>query len=411
MSANEFNEKYNKPPIWSPNSILLVSIIFSFIIGGIMNIISYKRLGYVQKAKKRLLFLILATIGIFVLSIFINMQSIIYGINMALVFFYYNDQKNLFENHIKLGGKKASVLIPLLVSILCIAIFVGGLYWADSSMNEDFELGFNIPYFSYVYKTHPDLYEAIRKNDKFKGKFTLDFTQFFDTSYGEESKNFAYNTKVQGSLNGKDLRIIFSFYDITEEYFKGYRGRSGKYYKSGNRLYEDAPYEEVYIDDQWIMVRTGKDNPWTTTSIIGENINKSYVYAYSSFKGHRMFSLNEIIRASKDDFNGLDKFKILKKENSNLNGTKVTEYKIVLYGKEVSKFFNPINDRISVPEPINNVTCILYLYVNSKNEIVKEKTRCVFGRYVTGVSYEINYSNIDEYFPIENPKVNVGEDI
>ncbi|PAB58116.1 hypothetical protein [Anaeromicrobium sediminis] len=390
MSGNESYEKYNKPPIWSSKDIFLMGIIFSFITGGIMNIISYKRLGYVHKAKKRLSFLVLVIVGIFILSMVVNNNSTLMGINVATTVIYQNDQKKLFENHIKQSGKKASTLIPILVSTSCMFIIFGGLYWGENLMDESDS--------SYVYENYPELYEAIKKNDKFKGEFTLDFTQSFKGSYGKDRHYYAYNIKAQGVLDGESLRVISSYDNISKGYFRRFWKLGGNWQKRvAHNLYEDVPYKEVYVNDQRILKREGKDKPWTSTSLTNDNIDKSHIYDYNSFKGYRVFSLDKLIRASNEDVSSLESFKI---EKVYSNGSKGTKYHIKFYTKGASMFLNPINDRVNNFQNTKGAQCDLFLYFNSEDKLVGESVVFSFNDYTCSVFYDIYYSHIGESFTI-----------
>ncbi|PAB58717.1 hypothetical protein [Anaeromicrobium sediminis] len=367
MFENEFNEKYNKPAIWSPKSIFWISVFFSFIAGGIMYIINYKRLGYTHKVKTQTFYIVLAIIGIIVASTFIEMNLISWGINLVIANFYKDDQKELFENHIKLGGKKASVRIPLIVYILCTGVYWGLIYWADILENED--LGFTPPTSSYIYENHPELYKAIIKNENFKGEFTVDYVQRPKDSY-------ANHIHAEGLINGKELRVVSSYENV----------------------YEYIPYKEVYINGQILMRKEGKDKPWISNQLSEDNRDK--LYEYNSFKGYRIISLNKLIRASKEDISKLEKVKIPKTGEIKRD---LTMYEITFRENETFTFANPINDRVNYLENGDNTEFDLTLLINSQDEIVWE-----YGGFLNNIGYEnceIDYDHIGEDISIERPEI------
>lgn len=124
--STEINKTYDfsyvKKGLWNPTSFIIISLLFSFLPAVIMYSINYGRLG---QAKKRTFYLISGFI-LFILMVFVSMffnasilKAVTYSINVALGMYMRNDQRNMYDNYINAGGKKASLVLPV---ILCIAL-------------------------------------------------------------------------------------------------------------------------------------------------------------------------------------------------------------------------------------------------------------------------------------------------
>lgn len=117
----------NHRAVWNPKAIKLISIFCSLVPGCVLFSMNYARLEHPEK-KKRILTVIGVTLLYFILvaitpSIkFINYLFI--AVSVVISIYVANDQNKLYENHIQNGGKKASITIPLILSIFFVLIFL-----------------------------------------------------------------------------------------------------------------------------------------------------------------------------------------------------------------------------------------------------------------------------------------------
>lgn len=130
------NQNTSKP-IWSPLAVGLFCFFFTFLAAGLMNAISYGRLGYTDKLKKRLLILIPGFI-IFIILAFVTPDGwspLFTAFHLGTILYFRHDQKKLYDDHIANGGQKAGIGIPLLITvpvalIVVISFFVVALLGA-----------------------------------------------------------------------------------------------------------------------------------------------------------------------------------------------------------------------------------------------------------------------------------------
>ena len=117
---------------WSPRTIEYIGFFCSFLPAGIMYALNYARLGHPEKKLPRLWLVILGFVGLLVLLSFIHNESLGkllgIGVNTAVSLFFYHDQKAAFEQHLARGGNRASIRLPVVLSI----IFAGILFLVSS---------------------------------------------------------------------------------------------------------------------------------------------------------------------------------------------------------------------------------------------------------------------------------------
>lgn len=111
---------------WSPNVIALITILLSMLPGGILHALNYARLGYPQKKKMALISnVLMATFFIF-LSLHTELPRLLsLVINLAYAGYFYKSQDSLFDKHMKKGGKKGSLIGPVIFSAVTAALLVG----------------------------------------------------------------------------------------------------------------------------------------------------------------------------------------------------------------------------------------------------------------------------------------------
>lgn len=112
--------------IWSPLAITLFCLFFSFLAAGIMNAISYGRIGDMAKKSKRLLLVI----GIFIVFIILALvlpdgtSPLFTGFHVATILYFRFDQKKIYDEHVANGGKKAGIWIPLVIAIASFIVLI-----------------------------------------------------------------------------------------------------------------------------------------------------------------------------------------------------------------------------------------------------------------------------------------------
>lgn len=121
-------EYTNKKVVWSPRAIKYIAIFCTLIPGLVLFSMNYARLEHPKK-KTRILALIGITSLFFLVAILTPANPIINYLflvaNIGIAIYFSNDQKVMFENHLQKGGKKASIVIPLVLSIIfCVCILV-----------------------------------------------------------------------------------------------------------------------------------------------------------------------------------------------------------------------------------------------------------------------------------------------
>lgn len=117
---------------WSPRAIEYIGFFCSFLPAGIMYALNSARLGHPEKKLPRLWLVILGFVGLLILLAFIPNERLGkllgIGVNAAISLFFYHDQKAAFEQYLARGGNRASVRLPVVLSIL----FAGMLFLISS---------------------------------------------------------------------------------------------------------------------------------------------------------------------------------------------------------------------------------------------------------------------------------------
>lgn len=119
--------------LWNPKGFLILSILFSFLPAAILYSLNYGRLGFSKKKNISLLISIIAFAIMISMALLINLnilKGIFYGLNIGAAVYMRQDQSKLFENHVLNGGRKASYLVPVLVSTVITAIFLVLMFYS-----------------------------------------------------------------------------------------------------------------------------------------------------------------------------------------------------------------------------------------------------------------------------------------
>jgi len=108
--------------LWNPVSFIIISPIFSFLPAAILYSLNWGRLGYIKKRNYFLFGSIAAFIVLCAAAYFISdtlALGVCTGINVAAGVYMTRTQTQAYKTHLESGGKKASLLLTL---ILCIGI-------------------------------------------------------------------------------------------------------------------------------------------------------------------------------------------------------------------------------------------------------------------------------------------------
>lgn len=114
--------KISPKGIWSPMQVSILCFFFGFIVGGIMNAISYGRIGNTAKRLRRF---ILVVVGFIILARLRwiapdNLHNLFVLFNLITVILFYFDQKKLYIKFITHGGQRADIGSPLVIIIVVI---------------------------------------------------------------------------------------------------------------------------------------------------------------------------------------------------------------------------------------------------------------------------------------------------
>ena len=117
---------------WSPTGIALVTLVLSPVAGAVLHALNYSRLGWPQRWRLAL-FSNLITPLVFVL---VGMRtSGGAGSNLVIPLFlaayFYKTQAPLFERHRAAGGSKASLVLPVILVVVAVAILGVILFLGD----------------------------------------------------------------------------------------------------------------------------------------------------------------------------------------------------------------------------------------------------------------------------------------
>jgi len=123
-----------RPP-WSPTGIALVTLLLSPIPGGILHALNYERLGVPARKRLALFSNLIAGVALFVVpstgsAIFLPRS----GVALLFAAYFYKSQERLFQAHLSLGGRKASLLLPVCLTILTVVILVAFFFAAGLLM-------------------------------------------------------------------------------------------------------------------------------------------------------------------------------------------------------------------------------------------------------------------------------------
>jgi hypothetical protein len=150
LNVSSFEVTSDKP-LWNPKSFIIISALFSFLPAGIMYSINCKRLGFKQKGNKVIVFSILGFIATLIVFSFLpgNFGKYVgMGINGAIGAQLMREQLPMFNEHISRGGKKASLVMPIIMGIVLTGIILVPLIYASNIPESNLAFGDDEIYFT-----------------------------------------------------------------------------------------------------------------------------------------------------------------------------------------------------------------------------------------------------------------------
>lgn len=125
MEINQV-ETPNQKGIWSPLAVGLFCFFFSFLAAGIMNAISYGRIGESSKKQKRLLLVIGAFIVFMIIAVVTpdGTRPLFTAFHIGTILYFRHDQQKIYDKHVAAGGKKAGIGLPLGIALACSLVFI-----------------------------------------------------------------------------------------------------------------------------------------------------------------------------------------------------------------------------------------------------------------------------------------------
>lgn len=113
---------------WSPTGIAVVSLLLSPLPGGVLHALNYARLGHPER-KRLVLFsnLITGTAVLFIPALLPGTFSRPAAAFLIAAYFY-KSQEQLFQAYCSQGSPKASLLKPVVLSVVLILVLVFILY-------------------------------------------------------------------------------------------------------------------------------------------------------------------------------------------------------------------------------------------------------------------------------------------
>jgi hypothetical protein len=129
----EINAKPTKK-LWNPKSFIIFSALFSFLPAGIMYSLNYGRSGNQRKKWTFLISTIIGFIALSTLALIIPstiFKSLGFGINIGIGVYLMNTQTPMYQEHIQNGGKRASYLLPIIITILIFVVLIATLMYSQ----------------------------------------------------------------------------------------------------------------------------------------------------------------------------------------------------------------------------------------------------------------------------------------
>ncbi len=114
---------------WSPTGIALVSLLFSPLPGGILHALNYSRLGTPGRRRLALFSNLIAGTVLFFPPL---TPAIRISASLFAAAYFYKTQEHLFLAHRSSGGRKASLAVPVVLTLVVAVILLVGLLLAGA---------------------------------------------------------------------------------------------------------------------------------------------------------------------------------------------------------------------------------------------------------------------------------------
>jgi tetratricopeptide (TPR) repeat protein len=154
INSRTIEENPSPKSLWSPIAIGWISLLFTPIPAVIMAALNFGRSGQLQKQKLWLFYALVSAL-IYCLASFRmaitsddlighrSTRALLLVVGITIAWALYHSQQYLFERHIQQGGKKSSVLVPVLGSLLGLGVTSGvsycGTLLLETQINREFE--------------------------------------------------------------------------------------------------------------------------------------------------------------------------------------------------------------------------------------------------------------------------------
>ncbi len=108
-----------KKALWSPIAILILSVVFTPLVSTILYILNWHRSEDYSRRNLGMVAYIAVLMGVLAAVFWLpnGLQPAILIINIGLGAYMYQTQKQLYQEHIKTGGKSANLIVPAVLSI------------------------------------------------------------------------------------------------------------------------------------------------------------------------------------------------------------------------------------------------------------------------------------------------------
>lgn len=118
------------PRAWSPTGIALISLILSPLAGGVLYGLNDRKLGRARTWRLAFLTSVTATalVALFRVATDDRMPGAGPITHLLFAAFFYKAQAAPFARHLQAGGRKASLVLPVLLTLLAVGLLLGGGY-------------------------------------------------------------------------------------------------------------------------------------------------------------------------------------------------------------------------------------------------------------------------------------------
>lgn len=107
---------------WSPTGIALVTLVLSPVAGAVLHALNYSRLGWPQRWRLALFANLITPVLFVLIDMLGSGRRLRLGIPIFLAAYFYKTQAPLFERHRAGGGRKASLVLPVILLIAALVV-------------------------------------------------------------------------------------------------------------------------------------------------------------------------------------------------------------------------------------------------------------------------------------------------